>query len=50
MHIFQEKAKIISKNKIWCCIHEEYLYTADKLEDLIHILNTEWEHERHLVG
>lgn len=50
MHIYEQKAGVISKNVCWCCIHEGYLYIGDTLEQLIVILNTEWEHDRHLVG
>ena len=48
--IFKEKAGVISENECWVCICDTYLYTADTLEQLIEILNTEWEHDRHLCG
>lgn len=48
--IFQEKAGVISDNPCWCCISEGYLYIGDTLEDLAHILNSEWKHDKHLVG
>lgn len=50
MHIFQEKAGIISENPIWVCICNDYIYTADTIENLISILNNEWEDDKHLVG
>lgn len=50
MNIFKEKAGVISKEPIWVCIHEGYMYTADTLELLVIVLNTEWEHEQHMVG
>lgn len=50
MKIFKEKAGVISKGECWVCIHDGYLYTAKTLEKLIEVLNTEWEHDKHLVG
>ena len=50
MRIFKERPGVISKESVWVCIHEEYMYVADTLEALVAILNTEWEHEKHLVG
>jgi hypothetical protein len=48
--IFKEKPGVISINECWCCISEGYLYTADTLEDLLVMLNSEWKHENHIVG
>ena len=48
MHIFKEKAKVISKEPIWCCVHENYLYTAPTLLKLLTIINTEWEQDKWL--
>lgn len=50
MHIFKENKHVISKEEVWVCICEGYMYSADTLMDLIYILNTEWKHDRHLVG
>lgn len=50
MRIFEEEAGVISSNKIWVCICEGYLYTADTLKELIELLNTEWKQDRHLIG
>ena len=50
MTIFKEKAGVISKEPVWVCIHEEYMYLADTFWELLHILGTEWEHDKHLVG
>lgn len=50
MHIFESKPGEIGPDKYWCCGHEGYLYIGDTLEDLITILNTEWEDDKHLVG
>ena len=50
MKIFKEKAGIMSKEPIWVCLHGPYMYTASTLKKLIHILNTEWENDKHLVG
>lgn len=48
--IFKEMAGVISPEDCWVCICEGYLYTADTLEHLIDVLNTEWKLDRHLVG
>lgn len=50
MFIYLEKPGIISEEEVWVCSHEDYLYLADTLEELIEILNTEWEHDIHLVS
>jgi hypothetical protein len=50
MRIFQDKLRVISERDIWVCICEGYLYVADTLEDLIRVLNSEWKHDKHLVG
>ncbi len=49
MRIFQEKPKVIGDEAVWVCIHDGYLYTANTLEELVEVLNTEWEHDKHLV-
>jgi len=49
MKIFKEKPGVISPNEVWCCIHENYLYTANTLLELVDILNNEWENDRHLI-
>lgn len=49
MHIFLQKAKVISEYPLWVCTHGDYLYTAKELGELIDILNTEWEHDKHLA-
>lgn len=48
--IFKEKSGIISKKECWVAIFNEYLYTAETLDELLYILYTEWEHDKHLVG
>lgn len=48
MIIFQEKPGVISEGPIWVAIHQCWLYTADTLEQLIIILYTEWEDDKHL--
>jgi acyl-ACP thioesterase len=50
MKIYKEKAGVISQKEVWCCIHNEYLYIANTLKELIKILNTEWENDKHLIG
>jgi len=50
MKIFKTKAGEISKEPCWVCIHDGYMYDADTLEELIEVLNTEWEHDKHIVG
>ena len=50
MNIFLEKAGVISQEEVWVCIHQCWFYTADTLEELSKVLNTEWEHDKHLVG
>ena len=49
MQIYKQDAGIISDMDIWCCIHNEYLYIGDTLDELIHILNTEWEHDKYIA-
>lgn len=43
MKIFQEKARTISDEPVWVCINDYYMYIASTFDELIHILNTEWE-------
>ena len=50
MHIFSQEGGVISKEDCWVCIHNDYLYTGDTLEDLVLVLNNEWEDDKHLVG
>ena len=50
MHIYREKAGVISEKPIWVCMCGAYLYTGETLRRLIEVLNTEWEHDKHLVG
>ena len=50
MKIFLEDAGVISKESIWVCIHGGYMYTADTLEHLVGVLDTEWQLDKHLVG
>ena len=50
MKIYKEKPGIISKDEVWVCIHDDYLYTTDTLQELIEILNTEWEADKNFVG
>ena len=50
MKIYLQEKGVIGKEDCWCCIHEGYLYIADTLEELVTVLNTEWEHDKHLVG
>jgi hypothetical protein len=50
LKIYKEKPGIISKDEVWICIHDDYLYTADTLYELIGILNTEWEDVKHFAG
>lgn len=35
---------------VWCCSCEGYLYFADTLDNLIHVLNTEWKQDKHMIG
>ena len=48
MRIYQEKTGAFSPTPDWVCIHKEYIYIAPTLEELIIILNTEWEDDKHL--
>ncbi len=50
MRIFKEKAGVISQHPVWVCIHNGYMYIEDTLDKLVVTLNTEWEHDKHLVG
>lgn len=50
MRIYKEEVGVISPDECWICICKEYFYTADTLEELIEVLNTEWEDDEHLVG
>jgi len=50
MKIYKEKAGVISKNPVWVCTCDGYLYIANTIKKLIHILNTEWKNDKHLVG
>jgi hypothetical protein len=35
---------------VWICIHGEYIYASESIYGLIDILNTEWEHDKHIAG
>ena len=50
MRIFEEEGGIISEESIWVCICGPYMYTGDTLLELVKVLNSEWEHDKHLVG
>ena len=50
MKIFKEKPGVISKEAVWVCVCDNYLYIANTIRGLIYVLNTEWEHDKHLAG
>ena len=50
MRILKERPGVISKDEVWVCACDGYLYTADTLEELVKVLNTEWKDDKHLVG
>jgi len=50
MRIFLEKSGVISKGSAWVCLCDGYMYTANTLNQLVDVLNTEWKLDRHLVG
>jgi hypothetical protein len=49
MKIYKEELGVISKKETWVCICEGYLYTAETLEKLVELLNTEWKLDKHLA-
>ena len=49
MHIYKEAAGVISKKDVYVCTHESWMYIGDTMDELILILNTEWEHDKHLA-
>jgi len=48
MHIFKQAAGVISKEDVYICIHEGWMYIGNTMDELILILNTEWEFDKHL--
>jgi len=48
--IFKESAGVISTSPCWVCTCDGYLYTAKSIIELICKLNSEWKHDKHLVG
>ena len=50
MRIFEQAGGLISEEPVWICIHDGYMYIADTLFELVKILNSEWEHDKHIVG
>ncbi len=50
MRIFLEEGGVISEESVWVCVNDCYMYTADTLEELVEILNTEWRFDKHMVG
>lgn len=50
MKIFKEQAGVITKDECWVCLCDCYMYMADTLEQLIEVLNTEWEDDKHLIA
>ncbi len=50
MKIFREKAGVISKNHVWVCFHNEYMYLGDTLPGLLLEIVTNWKNDRNMVG
>ena len=47
---YKEKAGVISKDSCWIYFAGCYMYTADTFIDLLIVIATEWEDDKHLVG
>lgn len=50
MKIFHQEAGVISKEPVWVCIHDSYLYIEDTLPRLVWKVITEWKNDKHIVG
>ncbi len=48
--VYLERPGVISPGAVWICFTPGYMYSADTLPDLLHVVDTEWEWDRHLVG
>lgn len=47
---FRSERGEISPERVWCCLHEEYLYIGSSLWNLLWIFATQFRDDRHLVG
>lgn len=50
IHIFKQKAGVISENDCWVAMYAGHMHIEDTLLKLLWSLLTEWKHDRHLVG
>lgn len=48
MHIYKEKAGVISKTEVWVAINKGYMYIGNSLLQLLYIIVTEWKCDKHL--
>lgn len=48
--IVKEKAGVISPNECWVAFCQCWMYTANTFDELMVVLNSEWQMDRHLVG
>lgn len=48
--IIHEDAGVISNDRVWVCLSEGYMYTADTFNNLLIIIDNEWKNDKHLVG
>jgi len=50
MKMYKEAAGIISKEPVWVCIANSYLYTGDTFFQLLRVVFTKWNNDQYLVG
>ena len=48
--ISEQIGGVISKDTVYVCAHNEYLYISNSVKEVIDLMANEWEHDRHLVG
>lgn len=48
MKIFKDST--IFEVPMWICLCEGYMYESETIEGLIEKLNTEWKHDKHMIG
>jgi len=48
MKIYKEKSGVISKEPVWVCIQNRYLYTHNTLIGLLWTIITEYQEDKHL--
>lgn len=49
LHIYKEKAGVISEDPCWCCFRDCYFYTGDTLFQLLRCIVKYWKDDRMMI-